>query len=68
MSTRAIFICAGEATRWDSYLGVEKHYAPIEGEPIIERAVRLFKAEGIKDIFVVSRDYCIEGVTNYRVS
>ena len=37
-----IFICAGEATRWNNYGGTPKHYAILNGEPIIERATRLF--------------------------
>lgn len=61
---RAIFICAGESTRWGEHLGISKHFAPIGGEPILERAIRLFKANGVKDIIVVSKSYELEGVKN----
>lgn len=63
---RIIIIAAGDATRWGGYLGVTKHYAVIDGEPVIERTVRLLLERGQQDIWVVSKDYDIDGVTNYR--
>jgi hypothetical protein len=63
---RAIIICAGEATRWNNHLGVPKHLAPVDGEPILNRAVRLLQANGVSDIHVVSKDdprYAIEGAS-----
>lgn len=36
-----IILCAGEATRWKSYLGIErKHLIPIEGEILLERTIK----------------------------
>lgn len=32
-----LVIAAGEAKRWNNYLGVQKHFAPIDGVPIIHR-------------------------------
>lgn len=63
---RIIIIAAGDATRWGGYMGVTKHYAEIAGEPVIERTVRLLKERKLKDIWVVSKGYQIEGVKNYR--
>lgn len=64
---RAIIIAAGEATRWDNYLGVEKHFIEIEGEPIIHRTVRLLNEQGVDDVWVVGKDdrYDIQGSTLY---
>lgn len=60
---RAIVIAAGEATRWDNHLGLPKHFAPVDDEPIIERTVRLLLENGVNDIFIVANDdrYFIEG-------
>lgn len=63
---RIIIIAAGDATRWGGYLGVTKHYAVIDGEPVIERTVRLLRERGQDDVWVVSKDYSIDGVHNYH--
>lgn len=55
-NTRIIIICAGEATRWKSHLGVPKHLIPIAGEPLLHRTVRLLRNLGVKDIQIVSKD------------
>lgn len=64
MRTVAIVIAAGDATRWSNYLGVPKHFIPIEGEPIIERTVRLLAEHpSHMETYVVGPDdnYCIKG-------
>lgn len=64
MVTHAIIIAAGEASRWGDYLGVPKHFAPVNDEPIIERTVRLLRGFKDTEIFVVAPDdkrYGIEG-------
>ena len=38
---RVLIRCAGSGDRWNDYLGVPKHLAPICGEPLLERTVRL---------------------------
>lgn len=63
---RVIIICAGDATRWNNHLGVSKHLAPINGEPILMRTIRLLKSRGIRknQIFVVSKEeYPVDAVT-----
>ena len=52
--TTVILIAAGEATRWGGHLGVRKHFAPVDGEPVLARAVRLFEARGAT-VFVVGK-------------
>lgn len=67
--TTAIIIADGKATRWKKHLGIEKHFAEVGGEKIIERTVRLLKQyEQIDDIYVVasSSDYDIEGSIRYE--
>jgi hypothetical protein len=53
---RAIIIAAGEATRWNNYLGVPKHLVPVDGEPIAKRTIRLLRDRGVLDIFLVGLD------------
>lgn len=64
--TKYIIIAAGEATRWGNHLGVPKHFAVINGEPIIKRTVRQLRERDVAqdDIFVVSKDYELSGVVN----
>lgn len=66
--TNCIIICAGEATRWNNYLGVPKHLIKIGGETLIERAVKLihkYKTEEVKISIVVKdiddKRYFVEG-------
>jgi hypothetical protein len=55
--TRAVIIAAGEATRWNNYLGVPKHLINIEGETILSRLVRLLHEIGVSDIHIVTKSY-----------
>lgn len=64
-NTVAIIIAAGEATRWKNYLGVPKHYAKVDDEPIIERTVRLLGERGVENIYTVSKSYNIRGAANF---
>jgi hypothetical protein len=61
-----IIIAAGEALRWNNYLGVPKHFIAIDGEPILARAVRLLRAYG-PEIVVVGREerYKLDGAALY---
>lgn len=43
--TTVILTAGGDASRWGNYRGLPKHLIPIDGEPILHRAARLF-AEG----------------------
>jgi hypothetical protein len=58
----AILIAAGPGERWGYHLGMPKHFVPVDGEPILQRAVRLI-GRHCKDIWVVGVDdrYKIEG-------
>jgi hypothetical protein len=49
-------IAGGDGTRWDAYLGVPKHLAPVLGEPIIHRTQRLLAMAGVHDVRVISTD------------
>lgn len=60
-----IFILAnGKATRWENYMGVDKQLIVIDGEPLLNRTVRLLKENGFNDIVIVG-SYQIDGATNY---
>lgn len=59
-----IIMCAGSGTRWNNYLGVKKQMIEIEGETLLDRTIRLIGKEN--DITVVSNDFNIKGVKNYR--
>lgn len=42
MSDVVVIPCAGEQTRWENYLGVDKYMAPgLDREPILHRSLRL---------------------------
>ena len=65
---RAIIICAGEAKRWANHLGVPKHLVPVDGEPILNRTVKLLEQNGVADIHIVSKDdprYDVDGAEQY---
>lgn len=47
--------CAGEARRWGDHLGVPKQLVEVDGEPILHRTVRLARAHGAREVFVVAR-------------
>ncbi len=65
---RVIIIAAGEAKRWNNYLGVNKHFIEIDGEPILKRTVRLLRERGVTDIYIVSDEeqYNLEGAKLYH--
>ena len=68
MTTNCILICAGDATRWNNHLNTPKHLINIDGETLIERAVKLihkYKLDTV-DISIVVKDvnddrYDVEG-------
>lgn len=68
-NTKAIIICAGEATRWGDYLNTKKHLIEIEGERLLDRTVRLLKERGVKEIYIVvkriSPEYQVEGAAQW---
>lgn len=59
--TQVVVICAGDGTRWANHQGVAKHFAPVDGEPIVSRTVRLMSQFGC-DVHIVAR------TDNYRMS
>lgn len=51
-------LAGGSATRWQGYQGVKnKCYLKIDGETLIDRTLRLLKANGVKDIEIVLKGY-----------
>lgn len=67
-STHAVIIAAGDGTRWGDYGGCPKHFAVVDGEPILHRTVRLLREQAPEAaIWVVGPDdrYRIEGSDLY---
>lgn len=65
---RFLLACSGKQTRWGNYGGVSKHLIKIDGEPLIERTVRLLKnkCRNTDQIYIVSFDtngYTLPGTT-----
>jgi hypothetical protein len=48
-----LIYAAGDGTRWNDYLGVKKHFIPINGEPIIKRTIRLINKYAPKAEIIV---------------
>ena len=48
---RVLLIAAGSGTRWNNYLGVPKHLAPVRGTTVLGRLVSQF--QGVADVTVV---------------
>ena len=64
---RVLLICAGRAERWGLHLGVPKHLIEIEGERLIDRAVRLVQERQKAEIVIVAFDpaYDVPGTTRF---
>jgi choline kinase len=53
---KIVIMAAGASKRWNGHLGVPKQLAPIDGEPIIHRTIRLLRERGVKEIYVTVRE------------
>lgn len=51
---RVIIPIGGKGTRWNNHTGVPKYKAVVDGEPILERTVRLIKSYGVDPIILTS--------------
>lgn len=64
----------GQGTRWNNYMGVPKHLALVDGEPVLGRTVRLLRevaaeaADQEPEIIITSHDerYEFEGATRHE--
>lgn len=63
-AARALIICAGEQERWKNHLGMPKHLAPLCGEPILHRTVRLAR-QYTSDVRVIVKNM---GDDRYKVA
>jgi len=66
--TTYIIVAGGKSTRWKNYKGIEKHMIEFDGEPIIERTIRLLRTHGVEDIVVASDNskYKFKGAGLYK--
>lgn len=55
---RFVIMADGKGTRWDNYMGIPKHLALVDGEPIIGRTVRLLNemTDGESEVIITSHD------------
>jgi GTP:adenosylcobinamide-phosphate guanylyltransferase len=51
-----IILCGGFSKRWNNYLGVEKHFAKINGAPLIENTLSILKNYSVNVSLVVRED------------
>ena len=61
-----VYILAnGEATRWGNYRNCDKQLIPIDGEPLLNRTVRLLRTEGLKQKqVIICGKYKVKGSSN----
>jgi hypothetical protein len=52
---RVVIMAAGDGQRWKNYLGVPKHFAPVDGVPLLHRTVGLLREAGKDDIYITVR-------------
>ena len=50
-----IILCGGHSGRWQNYLNIEKHFAVINGTPIIENTLNILKDYKVKSV-IITRD------------
>lgn len=66
--------CAGGGSRWNGHLGIAKHFAPIDGKPLIEHTIGNLNERGITPIIVahtmsrLDRTYELDGADIVYVS
>lgn len=53
---RFVIMADGKGRRWDNYLGIPKHLAEINGEPVISRTVRLLNELTNGEVIITSHD------------
>lgn len=70
---RIIIACAGSQKKWNNYLGVRSHFAPVgpDREPLLHRTVRQLERYG-DDISITcpvgfSELYAVDGAVTYEV-
>ena len=55
MNPKIIIICGGIGTRWGQHNGIDKHFARVSGEKLIERTLRLLKPYSVESINIIAR-------------
>ena len=68
MIGRVILMCAGRAERWGKYLGVHKHLIVFDGEPLLDRTLRLIRQHTSAPIVIVAFDpqYARDGCERFE--
>ncbi len=66
---RFVIMADGQGTRWNNYMGVPKHLALVDGEPVLGRTVRLLRETAAdSEIIITSHDprYEFDGATRHE--
>ena len=66
---RFVIMADGQGTRWNNYMGVPKHLALVDGEPVLGRTVRLLReVADDPEIIITSHDerYEFEGARRHE--
>lgn len=71
---RFVIMADGQGTRWNNYMGVPKHLALVDGEPVLGRTVRLLREAAAEagaeepEIIITSHDprYEFEGAVRHE--
>jgi hypothetical protein len=59
---KVLLLCGGEASRWNNYLGVNKHFVQVDGESLIENTCKKLISSGFNEIVIAGRgeEYAID--------
>ena len=66
---RFVIMADGQGTRWNNYMGVPKHLAMVDGEPVLGRTVRLLQeVADDAEIIITSHDerYEFDGAVRHE--
>lgn len=64
---RVIILAGGISSRWGHYLGIEKHFAPINGVPIIDNTITLLRQHEC-EVSIIVREGLESSFDKYSVN
>lgn len=70
MDPKVLILAGGKMSRWrvdgKLYMGIEKHFAKINGEPIIKRTIRQLNERGLTPVIIADKaKYELDGAQIY---
>lgn len=70
MNKTYYILCAGSSDRWNNYMGNTKHFAMVNGEPLLNRTIRLISEyDNTSKIVIVAKNnkYLLKGTELFLV-